>query len=138
MIEISNLGDIEDYTCFMVKDEGGIGFLLYVPLCNSFIILEPDGSTLEAGSIIKNSCCLQCDAHNFDYEEKVETWKSIQCIKADDPEEQSLENQIEYILTFQDRDMVNLNICPRCYDTLLSTSEELVESNSAELTSDLI
>lgn len=140
MSETSNLGQRNGDICFFHKSEDRIGFLVYISLCDNFVVLNSDGSLIEDGSITKNSCCLRCDRHNFDYEEKYDTWKSVRCVKSKDREMYELGEQIDRMFTslFMDPEKVTLDICPRCYEELVVTGKELTNVKSTELTSSLI
>lgn len=140
MSETSNLGEIKGDICFFHQSEDRIGFLVYISLCDNFVVLQGDGDPIEEGSITRNSCCLRCDRHNFDYEEKYDTWKSVRCIKTKDKDTYELDEQIDRMFTsvFMDPETIRLDICPNCYEELKKTGEDLTKVKSSELTSSLI
>lgn len=140
MAETVNLGEIDGDECFFHESDKKIGFLIYIPLCENFVVLEADGTLIESGPITKNSCCLRCDRHEFDYEEKLDNWKSVRCIKTEEERSYELEEQISRMFTtfFMEPEAVELDICPNCYQDLLETGQYLADQKSAEITSSLI
>lgn len=148
MSETTTMGEINGDICIFHKSENIVRFALYISLSEKFLLLTPNGTPIESGSVTKNSCCLRCDSHESDYETKQEKWKSIKCLKANNENEwiqrtkdsYTLTEELEFIFTSTvvNPTRLELDICPQCYEEVKSTGQMAKNEKSAELTSSFL
>lgn len=147
MFDIIDLGEHNEDHYYFVKinsdNRSKAGFFAYISLCDKYVAFTFDGEPVKYGSVTRNSCCLRCDAHEMSgYNEKAENWTSLKCIDISETFTYTLEKYLSeqsiYPNPIPDKHIQGHEICPRCYELLQETGQQLKEDNVGTITANLI